>query len=73
MEGADPAYEDREEEYAAGLRAWDGLPGIPASAGALVRDAEGRILLLKPTYKKGWTIPPWIGPGRMIATWMTMS
>jgi ADP-ribose pyrophosphatase YjhB (NUDIX family) len=57
MEGADPAYEDREEEYAAGLRAWDGLPGIPASAGALVRDAEGRILLLKPTYKKGWTIP----------------
>ncbi len=57
VEGADAAYEDREEEYAAGLRAWDGLPGIPASAGALIRDSAGRILLLKPTYKKGWTIP----------------
>ena len=40
----------------AGL-AWDGLPGIPASAGALVWDAEGRFLILAPTYKTGWTIP----------------
>ncbi len=57
VDGADTAYEDREEEYAAGLRASDGLPGIPASAGALIRDSEGRILLVKPTYKGGWTIP----------------
>ncbi len=33
------------------------LPRIPASAGALLHDGEGRILILKPTYKKGWTIP----------------
>jgi len=32
-------------------------PRIPASAGALVRDDEGRLLILKPTYKSGWTIP----------------
>ncbi|MGD0881767.1 MAG: NUDIX hydrolase [Acidimicrobiales bacterium] len=33
------------------------LPRIPASAGALLRDGEGRILILKPTYKGGWTVP----------------
>lgn len=33
------------------------LPGIPASSGALIRDSRGRILVLKPTYKSGWTIP----------------
>lgn len=33
------------------------LPRIPASAGALVRDRKGRILILEPTYKSGWTIP----------------
>jgi len=27
------------------------------AAGALIRDAEGRILLVKPTYKDGWDIP----------------
>jgi 8-oxo-dGTP pyrophosphatase MutT (NUDIX family) len=32
-------------------------PRIPASAGALIRSADGRLLILKPTYKKGWTIP----------------
>lgn len=32
-------------------------PGIPASAGALLRDPAGRLLLLKPTYKSGWTLP----------------
>ena len=35
----------------------DGVPRIPASAGALIHDASGRLLILKPTYKKGWTIP----------------
>ena len=33
------------------------LPAIPVSAGALVFDGKGRLLILKPTYKSGWTIP----------------
>jgi 8-oxo-dGTP pyrophosphatase MutT (NUDIX family) len=33
------------------------IPRIPASAGALIGDGDGRILILKPTYKSGWTIP----------------
>jgi 8-oxo-dGTP diphosphatase len=33
------------------------LPAIPVSAGALVFDRAGRLLILKPTYKSGWTIP----------------
>ncbi len=33
------------------------IPRIPASAGALIFDPAGRLLILKPTYKKGWTIP----------------
>ena len=33
------------------------LPAIPVSAGALVFDQAGRLLILKPTYKSGWTIP----------------
>jgi 8-oxo-dGTP diphosphatase len=33
------------------------LPAIPASAGALIWDRAGRLLILKPTYKSGWTIP----------------
>ena len=33
------------------------LPTLPASAGALVFDQAGRLLILKPTYKSGWTIP----------------
>jgi len=35
----------------------DELPMIPVSAGALIFDSTGRLLILKPTYKKGWTIP----------------
>jgi 8-oxo-dGTP diphosphatase len=31
------------------------LPRIPAAA--LVWDRKGRLLILKPTYKSGWTIP----------------
>jgi len=34
-----------------------GLPAIPVSAGALIFDQAGRLLVLKPTYKSGWTIP----------------
>ena len=33
------------------------LPAIPVSAGALIFDSQGRLLILKPTYKNGWTIP----------------
>ncbi|MGB8021760.1 MAG: NUDIX hydrolase [Candidatus Nanopelagicales bacterium] len=32
-------------------------PRIPASAGALIWDRRGRLLILKPTYKGGWTLP----------------
>jgi ADP-ribose pyrophosphatase YjhB (NUDIX family) len=32
-------------------------PAIPVSAGALIFDQAGRLLILKPTYKSGWTIP----------------
>src|SRR6516162_11526540 len=33
------------------------IPAIPASAGALIFDRAGLLLILKPTYKSGWTIP----------------
>jgi 8-oxo-dGTP pyrophosphatase MutT (NUDIX family) len=33
------------------------IPRIPASAGALIFDPSGRLLVLKPTYKGGWTLP----------------
>ncbi len=49
-------------------------PRLPVSAGALIHDRRGRLLILKPTYKKGWTIPggqleesgetPWEGAQR---------
>jgi 8-oxo-dGTP diphosphatase len=33
------------------------VPRIPASAGSLIFDEPGRLLILKPSYKKGWTVP----------------
>jgi len=33
------------------------VPSIPVSTGALIFDQAGRLLILKPTYKSGWTIP----------------
>ncbi|HTX82781.1 MAG TPA: NUDIX hydrolase [Streptosporangiaceae bacterium] len=33
------------------------VPSIPVSTGALIFDHSGRLLILKPTYKSGWTIP----------------
>lgn len=33
------------------------VPTVPASAGGLVFDGRGRLLILKPTYKSGWTVP----------------
>ena len=36
------------------------LPGTPVSAGALIYLPGGTgLLILKPTYKSGWTIPGW--------------
>jgi len=35
----------------------EAVPGIPASAGAMIFDRKGRLLILRPTYKAGWTIP----------------
>jgi ADP-ribose pyrophosphatase YjhB (NUDIX family) len=39
------------------VNAWPGVPRVPASAGAAIWDPAGRLLILKPTYKKGWTLP----------------
>lgn len=53
------------------------LSRVPASAGGLIADGEGRLLILKPTYKAGWTIPggqieedgetPWEGCRREVS------
>jgi 8-oxo-dGTP diphosphatase len=34
-----------------------GIPKIAASAGAMVFDPSGRLLILRPSYKSKWTIP----------------
>jgi len=33
------------------------VPRVPASASALVFDGRQRLLVLRPTYKRGWTLP----------------
>jgi 8-oxo-dGTP diphosphatase len=33
------------------------VPAVPASAGALIFDRSRHLLILRPTYKSGWTIP----------------
>ncbi len=33
------------------------LPRVPASSGAHLRAGDGRILIMKPPYKAGWTVP----------------
>lgn len=53
------------------------IPRVPASAGALLTDGAGRLLVVKPTYKSGWTLPggqiedsgesPWEGCRREVA------
>jgi len=35
----------------------DELAAVPVSAGALIFDDRARLLILRPTYKPGWTIP----------------
>ncbi|MDQ0988018.1 NUDIX hydrolase [Streptomyces sp. V2I9] len=34
-----------------------GLPRVLAGAASLFRDAEGRVLLVEPNYRKGWVLP----------------
>ncbi|MFF3418731.1 NUDIX domain-containing protein [Streptomyces sp. NPDC002698] len=34
-----------------------GLPRVLVGAAALLRDAEGRVLIVEPNYRKGWTLP----------------
>ncbi|WP_345983551.1 NUDIX hydrolase [Streptomyces sp. DSS69] len=34
-----------------------GLPKVLAGAACLFRDAEGRVLLVEPNYRKGWALP----------------
>jgi 8-oxo-dGTP diphosphatase len=53
--GADPGEEPLPEPFSEPLP--EPLPAIPVSAGALIFDRAGRLLILKPTYKTGWTIP----------------
>ncbi|WP_395571254.1 NUDIX domain-containing protein [Streptomyces sp. BK79] len=33
------------------------LPRVIAGAAAVLRDAEGRVLLVEPNYREGWTLP----------------
>ncbi len=46
-----------DDDAAAGETVPGAPPGIPVSSGALICDRAGRLLILKPTYKSGWTIP----------------
>lgn len=60
-------------------------PTVPVSCGAILRDGRGRLLILEPTYKSGWTIPggimeahgesPWDGCRREVyeETGLTMT
>ncbi|MGW6566262.1 NUDIX domain-containing protein [Streptomyces sp. NPDC054975] len=34
-----------------------GLPKVLAGAAALFRDAAGRVLIVEPNYREGWTLP----------------
>lgn len=34
-----------------------GLPRVLAGAAAVLRDAEGRVLLVEPNYREGWALP----------------
>ncbi|MER5731334.1 NUDIX hydrolase [Streptomyces sp. NPDC002138] len=42
------------DDYAAYIAS---LPRVLAGAAALYRDTEGRVLLVEPNYREGWTLP----------------
>jgi len=46
-----------ENDQQRGLAGTARVPSIPISTGALIFDYADRLLILKPTYKSGWTIP----------------
>src|SRR5262245_44843849 len=63
------AYRDNSTWYAS-------LPGVVVAAGALITDAAGRVLLVKPNYRDHWALPggicefgepPHAGCGREVA------
>lgn len=39
-----------------GQQLWE-VPRLPVSVGAMIFDRSGQLLVLEPTYKKGWTLP----------------
>ncbi len=55
----EPRLDGQLSDLLAGLADADDelIPAIPVSAGAMIFDRKGRLLILKPTYKSGWTIP----------------
>ena len=55
--GNDLGVTDAELTATPAMPATPAIPAIPASAGALIFDGAGQLLILKPTYKTGWTIP----------------
>lgn len=46
-------------------------PTIPISCGAILLDDAGRLLIVKPTYKSGWTIPGGAMAGTGETPWQT--
>lgn len=45
------------------------MPTIPVSCGAIITDEQNRLLVLKPSYKSGWTIPGGIMEGDGESPW----
>lgn len=58
-----PVQNHRPGTYAAPVTLSDyatyigGLPRVLAGAAALLRDEEGRLLIVEPNYREGWTLP----------------
>jgi len=51
--GNDPGVTDAELTAIPATPGRPAVPAIPASAGALIFDGAGQLLILKPTYKTG--------------------